>query len=877
MNLRLIGGLAGVVALCLGACIDRPDQPDLDGQDVELVFLHTSDIHSRLIPYSLDVGLTDQNMGLKPANAPFGGMARLAALVRQERRDNERFAYIETGDVFQGAPIFNSFGGEPEFRAMSQMAVDAFTIGNHEFDNGATKFVQKAEKFANFPLLAANYLFDDPTRPGNPITGRVGQPYMIVNMKGLRVGVIGLGDLGAMRSIFKTGNSLGITPLSSKEVLQQYVDFVRPMVDLVVVASHTGYHDDLEYIPRVEGVDIVFGGHLHIALDPPNVIQECDVAKLKREKDKYICDTQEKKVPARARCEEKNCADLKGAELATCVEDCRVEVDKACVEQMKSARLADRIKELDDDIAFLEKRGCHPRDVLLVHSSAFLKFAGKLTVTVRQCTRLTDSPEVCVEEDSLGKCIRKMPRRCVGRSSGRNDWEVIAHSYKLVPMDKTLPEDPAMLALLEPFTIELNRQQMLDAVVGFSSNRLKRFAAGAGDSEVGNLVADAMQVREQVWADFAVTNSLGIRSDIVPGAVTEEQMTNVFPFENTLTVMYLSGYEVQELMDFITQRSTNRGCQSQAQVAGITATLNCGGCPGTGSNKCVRPGAEYNGEACAQRVTIGGSGQPCRDDKDCQYQQTVDDKGNVTGQGKFIGEICTGQTHPNPPAAWPAAKRCWAPIACDRSYRLSTNDYIARGGSGFKILERNTTQKNLYISLRAAAKDYIRGMAPCSRIPDNYVVDANHPNGTPRAPRYVLTADQEAKLKVIEQAAVAGDVLGADQDLKAIRDELQTRLTALYTKTDPDSKAEKAGLTNFLSCTDDSCTDPTKCIGLAARDVSSCASFKVANVAKCQAIARVRAALRCLTLPCVNAKEDGRLQRIFGATSSETPEEPWPE
>lgn len=387
-----------VASLLIAACIDETDSPDLDGQDVELVFMHSADIHSRLIPYDLDVGLNDQNQGLLPQNGPFGGIARLAALVRQERRDNQRFAYVETGDVFQGAPIFNAFGGEPEFRAMTQMQVDAYTIGNHEFDNGSTAFVQKAEKYAQFPLLAANYLLDDPNRVGNAMTAKVASPYTIIKMRGLRVGVIGLGDIGAMRSIFKTGNSLGITPLNTKEVLQQWVDFLRPQVDLVAVLSHTGYYDDLDYIPRVEGVDIVFGGHLHITLNPPAVVQDCDVAKLRRERDQYVCDTEEKQRPRRAACQQdRGCEEMAPADKTACYAACYIEVQKGCQEEMESARYQDKLSSLDDDIAFLEKRGCHPRDVLLVHSGAFLKFVGKLTVTVRQCPRLTDREKVCID------------------------------------------------------------------------------------------------------------------------------------------------------------------------------------------------------------------------------------------------------------------------------------------------------------------------------------------------------------------------------------------------------------------------------------------------------------------------------------------------
>jgi 5'-nucleotidase len=42
---------------------------------------------------------------------------------------------LDAGDIFQGTPYFNYYGGELEFK-LSMMQYDASTIGNHDFDNG---------------------------------------------------------------------------------------------------------------------------------------------------------------------------------------------------------------------------------------------------------------------------------------------------------------------------------------------------------------------------------------------------------------------------------------------------------------------------------------------------------------------------------------------------------------------------------------------------------------------------------------------------------------------------------------------------------------------------------------------------------------------
>ena len=58
------------------ACTYSSNAPDLSGQDVHLTVLHTSDVHSRVLPYTFTPNKFDQLYGLVPDLAPFGGAAR---------------------------------------------------------------------------------------------------------------------------------------------------------------------------------------------------------------------------------------------------------------------------------------------------------------------------------------------------------------------------------------------------------------------------------------------------------------------------------------------------------------------------------------------------------------------------------------------------------------------------------------------------------------------------------------------------------------------------------------------------------------------------------------------------------------------------------
>jgi hypothetical protein len=137
-----------------------------------------------------------------------------------------------------------------------------------------------------------------------------------------------------------------------------------------------------------------------------------------------------------------------------------------------------------------------------------------------------------------------------------------------------------------------------------------------------------------------------------------------------------------------------------------------------------------------------------------------------------------------------------------------------------------------------------------------------------KQPISVLSDAEAASLKSMESKALADDTAGAEADVKALRTSLNTRLASA---TDA---YEKLAITNYLTCTDDT-KDST---GLAWRNVQLCQNYDVKALARCEALGRVRAALRCMTLPCITSKEDGRLQRVYkSSTGSEEPFDPWPE
>jgi 5'-nucleotidase / UDP-sugar diphosphatase len=567
-----------LAVVCLAGCtVERP-QPNLVGQDIRLTIIHTSDIHSRLFPYNFVPNSFDQAYGLLPANAPFGGIARMATVVKRIRKESQRSLWIDSGDAFQGAPVFNMFKGEAEMRALSLAGMDGQVLGNHEFDLGAKNLYEKIDAWSQFPHLAANYAWDD--SPGRARSLKdVVYPYFTYDLDGLRIAVIGMGNQDTLSSIYEGGNSLGFRPIEDVRALEAYTRLLRPQVDLVVVVSHIGLDADEgltaseaeDHNITVPGVDLILGGHLHIVTNPPKLLPN------------------------------------------------------------------------DDGSEYCKTEQCQ---TLLVHSGAFAKFVGRLDLVVR-----------------------------VGSNNGDAEKRsrIVSFAYKNIPVDSRIPDDPDVANLMWPYSVKLAQEIDLHGVFAWvapggsaGTAKILRNHQGGGDSQLGNLVARSMQTRSGVDAEFALTNSLGIRADFERGALTNEQMYNVFPFENSITVMYLSGQEVKDTLDFVARRSASRGCRTQAQVSGIWFDMVCrGDCPAQG---------DFKPNACAKNI--------------------------------YIGENCRGG---NPDGPVDPAK-C-APLSLQGLYRVAVNDYIAGGGSGYVVLKRNTSQQNTGISLRDALTVYLNQQA----------------------------------------------------------------------------------------------------------------------------------------------------------------------
>lgn len=230
-------------------------------QTIGLTILHTNDQHSRIEPFPDD--------GRKYGG--MGGMAKRATLIEQIRKEEPNVLLLDSGDIWQGTPYFNFFGGELEFKLMSQMKYDAATLGNHDLDNGL-RGLEKMLPFADFPFVTANYDFS------NTILKNRFEPYKVFEKQGVRIGVFGLGiELDGLVAKNNFEQTVYLDPVAvAKEMVQELR--VNQKCNLVVCLSHLGYKyedekiDDVKLAQQVQGIDLILGAHTHTFLDQPTAI-----------------------------------------------------------------------------------------------------------------------------------------------------------------------------------------------------------------------------------------------------------------------------------------------------------------------------------------------------------------------------------------------------------------------------------------------------------------------------------------------------------------------------------------------------------------------------------------------------------------------------
>jgi len=200
-----------------------------------------------------------------------GGLARRANEIKSIRRERADVLLFDAGNSWWGAPgLAEKTGARVGVEAMNLMAYHAMALGASDLLLGESLLRERIAQ-AEFAVLSANLYV--------PASGSLlAQPYVIVQNRGHRVGVIGL--TGEATDI-DTGNSSAsntatlqqeqppgcgsaaclhwddLVVLDPQRELRRALDKIRDSADVIVVLSSLGWRDNVQLAESVDGVDLI--------------------------------------------------------------------------------------------------------------------------------------------------------------------------------------------------------------------------------------------------------------------------------------------------------------------------------------------------------------------------------------------------------------------------------------------------------------------------------------------------------------------------------------------------------------------------------------------------------------------------------------------
>ena len=252
-NVKMLAFLS-VIALCMlclmaggfGAAFAA-------GEDtLQIKIISTSDVHGKLLPYDYE-----QNI---PSVA--GSLSQISSAVRGITDENT--VLIDVGDTVQGnmAELFIHDAIHPMVRAQNLMKYDVWVPGNHEFDY-VMDVLENVIHQHECHVLCANVHYRDGTC--------LGQPYVILERSGVKIGIIGLVTPNITRW---DRTHLDEAQLSVEDpVLEagRYAKELRDQVDILIAACHMGFNNEYgtensgtaELADKVPELDLILAAHGH--------------------------------------------------------------------------------------------------------------------------------------------------------------------------------------------------------------------------------------------------------------------------------------------------------------------------------------------------------------------------------------------------------------------------------------------------------------------------------------------------------------------------------------------------------------------------------------------------------------------------------------
>jgi 2',3'-cyclic-nucleotide 2'-phosphodiesterase (5'-nucleotidase family) len=471
----------GGICLCSGAA--APLAPAI----VTLSIVGTTDLHGYVFA-------RDGRGGL----ALFGGY--LENLRAARAADGGAMLLIDTGDTYLGGIESNLSEGAIVVDAYNALGYTAAAIGNHEFDfgpadaSGARQMLghdprgalKARAAQASFPFLAAN-LIDDAS--GRPVDWPNVRPSVIVEAAGVRVGIVGVMTIDALRATLRANvQGLRTAPLAPA-IAEEAAKLRAAGADLVVVGSHAGG----------------------------------------------------------ACAEFSDASDLSSCDASSEIFEVARSLPAGLIDAIVAGHTHQAVAHEVAGVAIVQG---------YAHGRAFGRVDVAFDRRNRRVVSETTFPprDICERQDPVTLSCEPRPE------TGALPLAV----YEGAPVAAS----PAVTEAMAP---ALARVRALQATKLGIELQTPFARSGNGESPLGNLFADALRASSR--ADIAFNNNSrgGLRADLPEGALTLGALYDVFPFDNRVLEVRISGADLGDLLT----EEVRRDRRGVIAISGARVRVSC--------------------------------------------------------------------------------------------------------------------------------------------------------------------------------------------------------------------------------------------------------------------------------------------------------------
>ncbi len=215
---------------------------------VKLTLLYWNDFHAAIKSYPSS----------EEDSALISGSAYFAGYLDSLKTLDPNSIIVCAGDEFTGDPLSTLTSGRAQIEILNYLKPDIFELGNHEFDYGIEN-LKKDIEVAQFPVVCANLVYKKNKE-------LFVHPYIILNRGKLKITFIGLITEG-LDKMLKQSEELEV--LNAESTLTFYMNELEEKTDLQILVSHMGVQKDKSIAQKIEGLELIIGGHSHTTIFKP--------------------------------------------------------------------------------------------------------------------------------------------------------------------------------------------------------------------------------------------------------------------------------------------------------------------------------------------------------------------------------------------------------------------------------------------------------------------------------------------------------------------------------------------------------------------------------------------------------------------------------